>query len=357
MTAEPEPAPREREYAPVEPAPAPTPGPVPPAPAVVVVTFASFDYVGAAEVLRHSALLHGGADRVLVYREADLDPWFDAHPFESCPAPAKGYVRGYGWWSWKPWVIRDAMRRCPGHAVVYCDAAMAFQRSVRPHVDATESVGLFRLGPVAKGYTNERWTKPDALDLMRATPAQRAAPQCNAALQIYRDTPDALAFLDEYARWCSNYEVLDDTHRVARPAEEFQAHRHDQSVLSVLAAGRPAVTMFRDPTQYGVDDPCLVPSVDGEPLVHHHRACVKPVRVAVITPTVGTPHLAACLKSVQAQDLPNVRHYVVIDGPEHAESAQAAIEAITRGAKDPVVPVHALTLPHNVGAGGWCGHR
>ena len=81
----------------------------------------------------------------------------------------------------------------------------------------------------------------------------------------------------------------------------------------------------------------------------------SPVRVAVVTPTVGGPHLEECIASVQAQDLPNVVHWVVVDGAEH----EARVRAIVRryeGRK----PTEVLVLPRNVGrAGGknWYGHR
>lgn len=37
------------------------------APGVIVVTFATEDYADSAEVLRHSAMLNGGAKRVKIY--------------------------------------------------------------------------------------------------------------------------------------------------------------------------------------------------------------------------------------------------------------------------------------------------
>ena len=328
--------------------------------AVWVCTFASGAYAGSAAALRYSALTTGGADGVVVYGERDVEPWFREHPDLDPRAAGAGAARGHGWWSWKPWVIRDMLSRvAPGDAVVYCDAAVLFEAPAAPLAAlATDErpVALFRLGGWDRhGYVNRRWTKPDALEAMGASEAARAAPQLNAAIQVYRHTPEALAFLDEYARWCGQREVVDDAHRRARPGPEFVDHRHDQSVLSVLAAGHPAVRLARDPTQYGVEDE------DQEGLVvprtfDHHRRRLNPVKIAVITPTVGTRHLAACVRSVQAQRLPNVAHYVVVDGPEHS----AAVAEALKPHADPrtqVVPIHVLTLPHNVGAGGWNGHR
>jgi hypothetical protein len=335
-------------------APAPPP---PPGPRVIVCTFASEAYAGSAEVLRHSALREGGADEVVVYREADVAPWFEEHP-----ELLRGRTRGHGWWSWKPWCVRRTLDRhaAPGDVVVYCDAAMAFEAPLAPYVAAARHVLLFRLGGWAEhDYTNRRWTKRDAFTLMGMTSDTHAdAVQVNAALQLYRHTPQALAFLDDYLAWCRRVEVLDDDSRALQNDPGFRDHRHDQSVVSLLAVGHPAVAVARDPTQWGVRDPADAPGVAAvvppaaPPLVDHHRRQLRPPKVAVITPTVGTRHLEACIASVQAQSLPNVEHYVVVDGPAHA----GAVEAATRRFRGRGV-VHVLQLPRNVGADGWNGHR
>lgn len=77
----------------------------------------------------------------------------------------------------------------------------------------------------------------------------------------------------------------------------------------------------------------------------------------MITSTVGHHHLAQCLDSVQAQTLPNVVHYVVADGPECVASVKSMVEAARQRHAGFNVPIHVMVLPHNIGAGGWCGHR
>lgn len=324
------------------------PSPAPP-PKAVVCTFATEDYLGSAALLRQTALDVGGADAVVVYEESDVRELFAQYP-ELLPGS-----RGHGWWAWKPWCILKALDHTrPGDVVVYCDAAMMFERPLAEHVAAVKDVLLFRLGgAAAKGYTNERWTKRDAMALMdRTTDEHRGAYQLNAALQVYRNTPRARAFLEECLRWCVRRTVVDDSCALAN-YPGFQAHRHDQSVLSVLAVGHPDVQLARDPTQWGVDDPPSPGVLDlPGPLVDHHRQRRRPIKVAVITPTTGGRHLAACVASVQAQELPNVEHYVVVDGREHEPAVRAAIEPFLHRK-----PLHIIVLPKNVGAGGWNGHR
>lgn len=202
---------------------------------IIVCTFATEEYAGSAEVLRHTALQAGGADEVLVYREADVRAWFD-----QAPELLRGPTRGYGWWSWKPWCILDAMRRRAGRGdvVVYADAGVAFEAPLAAHAAAVRHALLFRLGQWrAHDYRNLAWTKRDAFALMGcADDEHREAVQLNAGLQVYRHTPEALAFLGRYRDWCLRREVVDDAHAVANYAG-FRDHRHDQSVLSLLAVG------------------------------------------------------------------------------------------------------------------------
>lgn len=322
---------------------------------ILVCTFATKEYAGSAAVLRHTALHVGGADEVIVYREADVQPWF-----RDFPELLQGRTRGYGWWSWKPWCIWNTLTKHakPGDVVVYCDAAMTIEAPLRPYAEAADHVLLFRLaGWTRDDRTNACWTKRDTFALMgRNTEAHRAAVQVNAAIQVYRHTPQALEFVDTYKAWCSKREVIDDAHALENYGE-FRDHRHDQSVVSLLALddGAP-VRLARDPTQYAQEDATdparQVPAITAEPLVHHHRRRMNPVKVAVITPTIGTKHLAACIRSVQLQTLPNVEHYIVVDGPQYRE----AVDAVVRLFRNQGV-IHVVQLPQNVGAGGWNGHR
>jgi glycosyltransferase involved in cell wall biosynthesis len=74
--------------------------------------------------------------------------------------------------------------------------------------------------------------------------------------------------------------------------------------------------------------------------------------VLVITPTIGSPELSDCVRSVLAQDYDNVQHLVVIDGPEFKYPAMQSVNE-----QDPNGLVKVLTLPYNTGAGGWYGDR
>ena len=75
--------------------------------------------------------------------------------------------------------------------------------------------------------------------------------------------------------------------------------------------------------------------------------------VAIITPTIGTKHLARCVKSVKDQTFKETYHYVVVDGGEFADRAHfVTLDSVHNN-------FFWCCLPENVGkaGGNWYGHR
>lgn len=73
--------------------------------------------------------------------------------------------------------------------------------------------------------------------------------------------------------------------------------------------------------------------------------------VSIVTPTVGTPFLPQAANSVQAQTYRWIEHLVVVDGPNSEARVRPMLPAAPRH------PVYVLTLPYNLGGGGFNGHR
>jgi glycosyltransferase involved in cell wall biosynthesis len=75
------------------------------------------------------------------------------------------------------------------------------------------------------------------------------------------------------------------------------------------------------------------------------------MKVAIVTPTIGTPELAKCLTSVQEQTYDNITHYLFLDGKEHYDKAHPMLYAAA-GKKT----IKTIEMEENVGK-GWYGHR
>lgn len=78
------------------------------------------------------------------------------------------------------------------------------------------------------------------------------------------------------------------------------------------------------------------------------------MKVTVITPTTGNPHLAECIESVRAQTYENIEHIVVIDGKERWQKAEEILFAseFPNGVNE-----HVCVLPYPTGVNRYNGHR
>jgi hypothetical protein len=97
------------------------------------------------------------------------------------------------------------------------------------------------------------WTKRDAFVLMNCdNPCFHTAPMADASILLLSKTKRALQFVDEWLYYCCIPEILTDQSNACglENLETFADHRHDQSVLSLLAA-RHSIELFRGPSQFG----------------------------------------------------------------------------------------------------------
>jgi hypothetical protein len=299
-----------------------------------VVTFATPEFSNAAALLRHAAVHDLGAGSFAEYGPADVDGWL-------LSVGLSPNDRGHGWWAWKAHVIRRALAAAAdGDRVLWLDSTcLPEPGDLAPRA----AVHLFALSGGA--YPLSAWTSPRCLaGLGGAALGDRQ--QLNAACQLYVAGPAAREFAAAYEAACSDHDLVAD-----EPG--FGNHRHDQSVLSLLAyaasaAGSPDVFIDSDCTQFA-DSPCAA----GLRVLHHRKRYAWLPRIAVITATRGGRHLPETLAAVQRQTLPGLAHWVVSDGPETEARVDAACAAVPGLA----VPIVRLRLPQRTGAGGWNGHR
>lgn len=75
------------------------------------------------------------------------------------------------------------------------------------------------------------------------------------------------------------------------------------------------------------------------------------MKVAVVTPSIGTPYLSKCLESVDNQTYDNLTHYLFLDGDEYGIDFWHQLDVSSKRSK-----VKTVRLEENVGK-GWYGHR
>ena len=72
------------------------------------------------------------------------------------------------------------------------------------------------------------------------------------------------------------------------------------------------------------------------------------MKVAVVTPTIASEHLAKCIDSVDKQTYDNIVHYIFIDGCQYEPKAREILVGSPK--------TRMIELEENVGK-GWYGHR
>jgi glycosyltransferase involved in cell wall biosynthesis len=72
------------------------------------------------------------------------------------------------------------------------------------------------------------------------------------------------------------------------------------------------------------------------------------MRVAVVTPTIASEHLAKCIESVDKQTYDDIVHYIFIDGCQYEPAAREILVGSSK--------TKMIELEENVGK-GWYGHR
>ncbi len=72
------------------------------------------------------------------------------------------------------------------------------------------------------------------------------------------------------------------------------------------------------------------------------------MKVAVVTPTIASEHLAKCIDSVDKQTYEDITHYIFIDGCQYEPKAREILVGSSK--------TRMIELEENVGK-GWYGHR
>lgn len=161
--------------------------------------------------------------------------------------------RGAGYWLWKPYIILDALSHVDDSTiVVYSDAGIEIIDDLSPLFNICRrgrDVLLFH----NSGYICANWTKRDCFILMRCDSRKFwEAPQVMGGFLMVRKSPESVRFVEEWLWYCRDARIITDQPNTCgeKDLADFVEHRHDQAVLSLLAA-KYEVELYRDPTQWG----------------------------------------------------------------------------------------------------------
>ncbi len=218
-------------------------------PRIYLTSYATDRFESVQRDLNASAI-QWGVPNILTYRESDLK----TSDYYQRNRSILDEVCGAGYWAWKPYFILQALEHLSENDILfYCDAGSMFIDSPEPLIrlcaDHPQGVILFDAQPL----TNRQFTKRDCFIRMGCDePLYWDAKKVIATLLVIRKKDSTLALLEEWLAFCQDRAAItDDVNVCGQPdLPGYLVHRHDQSILSILATKHRLET-FRNPTFWG----------------------------------------------------------------------------------------------------------
>jgi len=143
-------------------------------------------------------------------------------------------LRGYGYWLWKPYLIKMEMDKSKENDIIfYCDAGCQVnekgKRRLHEYIDmlnTTESgIITFQLSHLERLYTKNKVFETLGSD-------KRDELQCLATVILMKKNKNSTTIINQWYENCEKYHLIND--EIEKEDENFIENRHDQSVFSIL---------------------------------------------------------------------------------------------------------------------------
>jgi len=218
----------------------------------ILISFATNPKWYRSQQQLNDSAKQGGFNGVISYTDKGRD-WEFAKKYSDITS-----TRGYGYWQWKPIIILDALNKLnDGDIVGYVDSGNLVTNNLDYIFNKCneQEIVLFdnRDGNFQKTtHKNREWTKRDCFVLMDCDSEEYYnASQVDGAYQFYKKTSNTIKFLEEYMNFCSNDNIISDLPNITKDnLPEFKDHRHDQSILSLMAV-KYKIPLLPEPSEWG----------------------------------------------------------------------------------------------------------
>jgi hypothetical protein len=234
----------------------------------LLLNFATANFQKAQQFNSKTALQVGGFDRVFC---ANLD--LVDGDFKRKHSAILNHSKGAGYWLWKPYFLLRALTELQdGDVLMYADSASHFINSAIPLLNLPAAFHQDII-PFELELPESAWTKRDTFFYMgidgRGFEQSR---QFLASFIVIRKSATSIQFAQEYLHHCCNPNILTDLENSCGLPNYpgFKAHRHDQSVFSLLCK-KYSLQGFRDPSQWGNSRIAKYANSDYPQILEHTR--------------------------------------------------------------------------------------
>jgi len=200
------------------------------------ITFGSHDnYIDAGIRLINQA------NNLKIFNNTKLFTLYDLQNDNNFWSTHKDFIldnsRGFGYWLWKPYLIKKSMDEMNDNDILlYLDSGCEIDISERDYLlECLETVKKdFIVGTLGKTCV-ENSCKMDLLLLLNMNKdiyLKSRMHQAGANLILVCNKTRKL--INEWYELCCNYNLIDDSPSISKNLNEYEEHRHDQSIYCLL---------------------------------------------------------------------------------------------------------------------------
>jgi hypothetical protein len=195
-------------------------------------------FVEARDQLASDAEALGIFDDVEIW---DRNRLMNTDEYEGLDSRIKGHLGSMYFW-WKPFIIRKALERIDdGGYVFYSDSGrydggFRLGRGVEYLVNSFRSSGFAGV-LVPQFGSNRRWIHRECAEYFECNKDTLGAPQIQATFSMWVKNSNTMTALHEWEICCRNFNLIADAigSEMGNQCDDFRAHRHDQSILTLVA--------------------------------------------------------------------------------------------------------------------------
>ena len=230
------------------------------------INYANGRYLKAQEYCSESAKA-AGFDEVISYSIENIDNEFYEKNRHILEQP-----RGAGYWIWKPYFIKKTLDKMnDGELLVYSDSGSYYQESPQPLIDLIQKEKTGVLSFELKGLLEKVYTKRDTFVLMGLDNPKYSESSQREATYIWLIKNDfTVNLINEYLEYAQDDRIISDLPSQNENFPEFQDHRHDQSIWSLLCK-KYDITPHRLISQHGAHLVNDFPNDTYGQITMHHR--------------------------------------------------------------------------------------
>jgi len=228
------------------------------------ITFADRRLRKSLSRIKNQAAQIGVFDTINAFTEEDLPNWH----LEKFSSVLKPEVRGFGYWTWKPVIIKQFMSSVAnGDCLLYVDVGCHINQHGRRRLvqyfelldQSTTGVIAFQSNPPNSSNStlkhdgrrlfdqfNYEWVKGDLFDFFdaRRDKAFTHSQAIGSGVILIKKCTQSMHIVSEWERIaCDNYSLIDDSPSASSNLDGFIENRHDQALFTLLCIKYGVVTI------------------------------------------------------------------------------------------------------------------